>query len=52
MPKKNPTRENEATQETATGHEIPIPTREDVYRVFRKAVKPKRSRTRRPKKQR
>jgi len=41
------------TQKTAKGYEIPVPTRGEVDRVFRKvtkAAKPKKSATRRPKK--
>ena len=47
MVKKKP------TQETPKGHEIPVPTRDDVMRVFKKAAKPdseKESGSRRPKK--
>ena len=42
-----------STQKTPKGHEIPVPTREDVMRVFKKAAKPdadEESGSRRPKK--
>jgi hypothetical protein len=39
------------TQKTKKGHEIPIPKRGDVYKVFENAAKPqKQSATRGPKK--
>jgi hypothetical protein len=39
------------TQKTKTGHEIPVPKRGDVFKVFKNAAKPeKKSGTRSPKK--
>ena len=34
--------EEEPTQETPTGHTIPVPTRDDVLRDFEKVAKAKR----------
>ena len=33
----------EPTQETATGHTIPVPSRDQVLSVFKKIAKPKKS---------
>jgi hypothetical protein len=45
---------NEPTQHTPKGHEIPIPTKEDVFRDLEKVAKPRKrpstSRVRSPKK--
>jgi hypothetical protein len=41
----------EKTQKTAKGHEIPVPKRDDVFKVFKNAAKPQKESTKRsPKK--
>jgi hypothetical protein len=45
MTKKEPT-EKTPTQKTPKGHEIPVPTRKQVFRDLEKVAKPK-TRTRR-----
>jgi hypothetical protein len=42
MPKKNG---DEPTQETPKGAEIPIPTREEVFRDLGKVAKPRKDRS-------
>ncbi len=48
------THDSEQTQYTPKGHEIPIPTKEQVFRDLEKVAKPRKkpstSRVRRPKK--
>ena len=45
------TKDEKATQKTSKGHEIPVPNRDDVFKVFKNAAKPeKKSGTSGPKK--
>jgi len=39
---KKPTKQDEATQETPKGHEIPVPKKRDVLRDLRKVAKPRK----------